>query len=174
MSSLKPLLIVAGRDGDDRPHAAHFTKSEETQATRAAALMGYQIALAQSGKALSAARALPKGKLFATGRALVPYAKQEVMDLLNTLVEFQTPAPAEELAPPEARSPDGSLTIGDVVLAFENKELGWWEAVVLDVDAKKAALSLRWRDFPESKKFQRRLSEVGIIGIARLEPEAVA
>lgn len=167
MTRQKPIIIVAGLDEEQRPHAARFSQADETLATKAAALMGLQIGMAETSKAVSLARGLAKGRVFATGRALVPYVKEQVYNELQTAIAFETPNPIElEPAAPEASDP--VLAIGSVVLALESRELGFWEAVVLDIDRETDRVTLKWRDFPKLKRFTRSRAELAIIGVAQL------
>lgn len=165
MSRQKPIIVVAGLGEDQRPHAARFSQTEETLATKAAALMGYNIGIAQTAKALSLARSLPKGRVFATGKALIPYVKQEVYDEMQNAFTFEIPVPIEEEAAAETADP--VLAIGSVVLALENRELGFWEAVVLGIDVEKDLITLKWRDWPKLKRFTRSRAELAILGAAQ-------
>jgi hypothetical protein len=176
MSKQKPIIIVAGLDQEQRPHAARFTLVDEQLAAKAASLMGLKIGMAETSKALSLARELTKGRVFATGRALVPYVKQEVFDETQTAILFEEPNPilfepeadSDPLLPESAGDP---IAIGRVVLALEGKGLGWWEAIVLDVDDEHDRVSLKWREWPELRRFTRTRAELGIIGAAQL-PES--
>jgi hypothetical protein len=163
MAQQKSIIVVAGLDQEQRPHAARFSHADETRATRAAALMGFKVGMAQTSKALSLARALTKGRVFATGRALVPFVRQEVFDEMQTSIAFEEPSPIE-IEPAVAAGGD-PLAVGNVVLAAEGKE-GWWEAIVLNVD--RNAVSLKWRDWPKMKQFTRSRADIAIIGAALL------
>jgi hypothetical protein len=167
MKKNKTIVIVAGLDSDGRPHAAQFPGSEAVLVTKAASLMGFSIGFARDTKSRAAVQSLPKGKLFASGRARVPYQKLDAYGRLANSIELKPPVALEELEQVHTdRKPDGSLLIGDLVLAFESKELGWWEAIVLSIDETLGQLTLRWRDFPSAKQFARPLSEVAVIGVA--------
>jgi len=168
MSEKKSILVIAGLDADQRPHAAQFAARDEPSVTKAAALMGMQVGLTRDARALSAARSLPKGKLFATGRALVPYVKEDIFGQIQSLIVFVEPVSSAPASPSVAeREAITSVATGDIVLAFESKALGWWEAVILSLDEKSKLATLRWRDFPEAKKFNRPLKELAVIGVAK-------
>jgi hypothetical protein len=164
MSRQKPIIVVAGLGEDQRPHAARFSQADETLATKAAALMGFNIGMAETAKAMSLARSLTKGRVFATGRALIPYVKQQLYDEMQTAIAFEIPVPIEDGA--SVRGGNDPLSVGSVVLVLESKELGWWEAVVLDVTNDN--VTLKWRDWPKLKRFIRSRAELGIIGAAQL------
>jgi len=165
MSRQKPIIVVAGLGEDQRPHAARFAQADEALATKAAALMGFNIGVAATSKAMSLARSLTKGRIFATGRALVPYVKQELYDEMQAAIEFDIPVPIEP--EPALETTDPVLAIGGVVLALESRELGFWEAVVLDIDRENDVITLKWRDWPKLKRFTRSRAELAIIGAAQ-------
>lgn len=160
MTKQRAIIVVAGPDEEQRPHAARFGQPDESQATKAAALMGFKIGLAQTPKALSLARGLPKGRVFATGRALIPYVKQEIFDEMQSAIAFETPNPIE----PETAATTGNntLVIGDLVLAQDGKEPGWWEASVLEITDER--VTLKWRDWPQLRRFTRTRNQIAIIG----------
>ena len=160
MATQKPIIVVAGLDDEKRPHAAKFLQSEEAPAIKAAHLMGFQIGMAETPKALSLARALTKGRIFATGRALVPYVKQEIYDEMLSAIAFETP----NIAIVESDDP---LAIGRVVLCEEGPKQGWWEALIIERDDEHDRLTLRWRDWPQMKRFSRTRGEIAIIGVAQ-------
>ena len=54
------------------------------------------------------------------------------------------------------------VTIGSLVIAPEDdREDGWWEAIV--VDKRGGTLTLRWRDFPKLPLITRKLKDVAIL-----------
>lgn len=71
-------LIVYGLDKDNRPHAARFEIADQLVVEKAAALMGFKIGVADSAVLIKLAKQLPTGKIFATGRSLVPYIKDQI------------------------------------------------------------------------------------------------
>ncbi|WP_152047147.1 hypothetical protein [Aureimonas psammosilenae] len=75
-----PALIVLGRDDSDRPHASWFTADEAELAAKAAGLME-MAALPVEGDALAALAAkLPHGRVFASGKAFVPFVRAATFD----------------------------------------------------------------------------------------------
>jgi hypothetical protein len=54
------------------------------------------------------------------------------------------------------------ITIGSLVIAPEDdREDGWWEAIV--VDKRGNTLTLRWRDFPKLALITRKLKDVALL-----------
>lgn len=77
-----PSVIVLGRDDSNRPHASWFDATEGDAAKAAAALMR-MMTLPIAGAELEAlADRLPHGKVFASGKAFVPFTKQSLYDEL--------------------------------------------------------------------------------------------
>ena len=70
-----PALVVFGRDTTGKPHASAFTESEADLATKAAELMGLRLQPVQTDAERALAAKLPRGRVFATGRAFVPFIK---------------------------------------------------------------------------------------------------
>jgi len=75
-------LVILGLDDRGRPHASRFAGEDARRVTAAAATMG-MATLSIDGEALGelAAR-LPAGKLFASGKAFVPFVGQPLFDRL--------------------------------------------------------------------------------------------
>jgi hypothetical protein len=113
------------------------------------------------------AEGLPLGKIFATGRAFVPFVGRSAFDKLAALIEggVTIEARATSGAPPVYPLPDmftteavntadalwAKVEVGSVVLATQPDVYGpgWWEGVVVAVDD----LTLRWVDDPAEKAF---------------------
>ena len=86
MSEKVPIIVVLGVDVDHKPHGSRF---EAPFVQRAAELMGFHvIRVAPDNEELYAvATGLPLGKIFATGRAFVPFVGRAAFDKLVVLVE---------------------------------------------------------------------------------------
>jgi hypothetical protein len=164
MAEKVPILVVLGLDIDGKPHASRFTERDAPFVQRAAELMGFHVIRVPSEDAerRAVAERLPAGKIFATGRAFVPFVGRSAFDKLGTLVEggitsearFAAGAPPvyplADMFTSEAISTADALwakiEVGTVVLA-EQPEIygpGWWRCVVVEV--RDDALTLRWMD----------------------------
>ena len=128
---------------------------------------------------------LPHGRVFASGRAFVPFVKAALFMELQTAAqgasgangdkrvtdtaggagaEKQATAEAKPSAsPPTGKPPCGwaDLGVGSLVLACEGPSLGWWEAVVLEEEAD--LFTLRWRDWPTLPRFVRRRWQLALL-----------
>jgi len=73
-----PAVVLFGRDGAGKPHASSFTTTEAKLAEKAAELMGLKVLpIATEAERVLAAK-VPKGRVFATGKAFAPFIKPEL------------------------------------------------------------------------------------------------
>ena len=75
-----PILIVLGVDIDGKPHASRFEAADAPLVTRAAELMSFHLIRVSPEKQdlYGIAEQLPFGKIFASGRAFVPFVARAV------------------------------------------------------------------------------------------------
>lgn len=161
MSNRQPIqYVVLGIDGANNPRAAKFAEPEAVAAGKAAELMGLRLGRADGEKAQAALKDIPAGKIFETGRGLVPLVKRELYDQLEKFLTFDPKLIA--LSP--VSDSWAALKVGSIALVFDkvNRE-GWFEAVVLEVSKNGETLTLRWRDAPELKKFKAARRAVSIL-----------
>lgn len=174
-------LILVGLDNQGKPHAASFTAEQADAATLAADIMEMASIEVQGDELLALAGSLPKGKLFESGKAFVPFTKRETYDRLATFldadylaaaairIEAAKVAAAESYAKaskgePALRLPEdwSKLAVGDLVLATEDPADGWWACEVIEmVDDDR--VRLRWRDFPEELPVTKKLTELALL-----------
>ncbi len=168
-------IVVFGRDNSSKPHASCFDAALAEQAERAAGLMGMHVLRLESAEARELAGKLPEGRIFASGRAFVPFVKAGLYASLAATADVDPtqgprdpdPAPAASAGPNEAGASDrgepvegqpesdpDSLAVGSVVLALEGPMEGWWEAVVIRTSGD--MITLKWRDFPDWAQIVRR------------------
>ena len=57
------------------------------------------------------------------------------------------------------------LKVGSVVVAFENRDDGWWEAVVTAISGDN--LTLRWRDYSSQPAIVRSRSQIAFMAPAK-------
>jgi hypothetical protein len=157
---------VLGIDVDGRPHASRFEERDAPFVQRAAELMGFHVIRvpADNAELHAIAEALPLGKIFATGRAFVPFVARSAFDKLAALVEggvtitaraeagVAPVSPLADMFTTEAVNTADALwakvEVGTVVLAAQPDLYGpgWWEGVVVGVNGDD--LTLRWMDEP--------------------------
>lgn len=99
-------LIVLGRDDAGKPHASWFDDNEAILATKAAGLMGMAVLEIADDALRVASASLPHGRVFASGKAFVPFVKAATYDAISAHLP---PAIRAELNEPR-RKVETSLT----------------------------------------------------------------
>ena len=187
-----PALVVYGLDESGKPHASLFAATDVDLAEKAAGLMSMCAFRLTEPDHLTTVAGLPQGRVFASGKAFVPFVKRALYDRLTALGGAPEPKPMSRPADPPARSAktkvaDGAeltnvegekadgdepapadasekqsdpLAPGTVVLAPE-VGASWWEAVVVAV--KSESVTLKWRDFPAERSFQRKRNQIAAL-----------
>lgn len=84
-NEIAPAIIVFGVDEKSKPHASYFDDTDSAAATKAAELMGMRVLVVKGGEELAAAVKLPKGRIFASGKAFVPFVSAPVYQRLGEL-----------------------------------------------------------------------------------------
>lgn len=171
MTQIVPIIVVAGLDSEGKPHGAQFSQDQAKLATKAAKLMGLGVGHANTEIALAVAKQLPRGRVYASGRAFAPLIKHTVYEQLQQVVtlERDTSAPDTPVANQLATDPWQQLKVGSVALyGGKYVEEGWWEVVVREISKDGQTMTCVWRGAPKEKAVKCRRNELGIIG-----PEAM-
>ncbi|MCQ1573469.1 hypothetical protein NFO65_22340 [Neorhizobium galegae] len=171
---------MVGLDDKGKPHASWFAAENADAAANAADLMDMAIIEIGNDDSLTqVAMCLPLGKLFESGKAFVPFVKRSTYDLLAVHLSDEYLAAAAkrieaasnadyakaskgEVAPRNHPEHWSKIAVGDVVLASEGHDDGWWESTVLEVQADDHFL-LRWTDWPELDQFVRHVSDIALL-----------
>lgn len=93
-------IVVFGRDEQSKAHASRFEAADAEVAERAAGLMGMKALRLATATQQELGAKLPAGRVFATGRAFVPFVKAEVFAQFDA-----DPAAYAPKRPPEAEMP---------------------------------------------------------------------
>ena len=157
-------LIVLGRDASGKSHASWFDSEEAPLAKKAAGLMGMATLRVASADIRKLADRLPHGKVFASGKAFVPFVKgvlyTNLLDHLSAaekdrLASLQMEQETKAAGPEESKvtadelpADWSKLKVGSVVVAWESKDDGWWLAKVVTVNTEDL-YTLSWLDYPE-------------------------
>ncbi|MCJ2109010.1 hypothetical protein MKK70_27310 [Methylobacterium sp. E-041] len=194
-----PAVILFGRDERQRPHASCFASAEIAAAERAAVLMGMHVLTVCNDAHRSLAESLPRGRIFKSNKAFVPFVKLGIFDqLLAAAGQPNAPMPVRAAGKPAGTPPVGKgghggtdapggaggaskppfdwadITIGSLVLATTGgPQEGWFEAVVRYTKAD-AHFVLAWRDWPLEPEFSRQRNDLALLhpGTATVESEA--
>jgi len=183
-----PALILFGRDEGGRAHASFFTAAEEEGATRAATLMGlHTLAVTEAHRPLAVG--LPAGRLFAGGKAFVPFCSAKVFTALlaaASLPDWPIPVRAAGKAAEAPSAPGGTsdtgdgssgaggddkppaddpwvaINLGSVVLAKGDDEDGYYAAKIIATKANQNFVLL-WEDYPDLMEFTRHRHDLGLL-----------
>jgi hypothetical protein len=154
-------LILFGADAHCTPRAARFSATDPGLLATAAETMSLCLVEVKTPDLATIAKKLPIGRLEADGRALVPFVKPDVYEaLVFETIGSEGATYGGDTASRPARTWD-NIAPGDLVLAHETLEVGWWEAIVIARDGEQ--LTMRFRDYPKYGKFVRHRSEVALI-----------
>jgi hypothetical protein len=154
-------FVLFGADEFCKPRAARFAGADPALLATAAETMNLCLFEVKAPDLAAIAKRLPLGQLHADGRGLVPFVKPDVyQDLVQETVGNDGPTYEKQSTSKLPRTWD-EIAPGDLVLAHETLEVGWWEAVVLARDGD--LLTLRFRDYPKYAKFVRHRSAVALI-----------
>ena len=82
-----PALVVFGRDEAGKAHAAYFDQSEAALAEKAADFMSLRVLRVRTDEHRALAAQLPHGRVFASGRAFVPFVKAALFLQLQTAAQ---------------------------------------------------------------------------------------
>jgi len=176
-------LILAGLDDQGKPHAAWFTEEQADAATLAADIMDMASISVEGDDLAAIAGKLPKGKLFESGKAFVPFTKRETYDRLAVYldedyiagaavrIEAAKVAAAESYAkaskgevPLHVPEDWSKLAVGDAVLASEEPLDGWWVCEIVEI-LDNDRFRLRWRDFPGEPNTTKHLTEIALLHV---------
>jgi hypothetical protein len=172
MTDKVPIIVVLGIDVDGRAHASRFEERDAPFVLRAAEMMGFHVVRVppDNDELHAIAEKLPLGKIFATGRAFVPFVSRSALDQLAVLVEGGVTVearatagvapvfPLADMYTTEAVNTADALwskiEVGTVVLASQPDVYGpgWWEGIVVGI--KGDDLTLRWTDEPTEDPVQ--------------------
>jgi hypothetical protein len=168
-------VVLFGIDSRGKPKAARFGKDHAKLAVKAASQLQLRVLANDSPKIAEIAARLPHGRVHATGRTFVPFIRRDLYDKLVAVAANGNSPPTN---PPAGGSPGApgstsggsppslprswkEIAPGQLVIAQETLEDGWWEAIVLERNGD--MLTLRWRDYPKQAKCVRHRAVVALI-----------
>ncbi|NLR98880.1 hypothetical protein HGP17_18845 [Rhizobium sp. P38BS-XIX] len=184
-ASLPYPIVLLGRDDSGKAHASYFSATDGHSAKKAAGLMGMVTLRADTDDIRALMAKIPKGKLFDSGKAFVPFVKQALFKQLaahlpeeermiadrprsatsETVVASEANGGGQAQAPvkPSQLAEDWSkLKIGNLVLATEGPMEGWFEATIIEIKSN-GALRLKWRDYLDTPPFDRPIAQVAML-----------
>jgi hypothetical protein len=167
-------LVLFGIDSRGKPKAARFGKQHAGLALKAATQLQLQVLAGNDPKIADLAAQVPVGRVHATGRTFVPFIRRDLYDQLvaaagNGTAHSDTPSNGSAGA--SGSTPGGSaphlpkdwqgIGLGDLVIANDSREEGWYGAIVVHVDGD--MLTLRWRDYPRERRLVRHRDRIALL-----------
>ena len=171
-NTLAPVVLF-GVDSNGKPKAARFDKNHAGLAVKAASQLQLRVLASTDPKIAEIAARVPVGRIHATGKTLVPFIKRELYDKLlavaadgNPTLPASAAAGAVDASKPSGNRPNlpkhwRDFTIGDLVVAQQTPEDGWYEAIV--AEAKGDMFTLRWRDYPRERQIVRHRNQLALL-----------
>lgn len=174
-----PVLVVLGLDESGKSHASWFGQADAELARKAAGMMEMAVLPISSVEVKGAAAGLPKGKVFASGKAFVPFVKAGVYEKLIAFLpeadrpkkpkaKKKTAAPAKKGKPEEQEAPPplpaswNKIEVGALVMASLDPFEPWFKCIVVSERAN-GLFVLRWRDYPDDPKIVRRREDIALL-----------
>ena len=167
-------LVLFGIDSRGKPKAARFGKQHAGLALKAATQLQLQVLEGNDPKIADLAARLPVGRVHATGRTFVPFIRRDLYDQLVAAAgngSAHPEAPSNGSSSASGSTPGGSaphlpkdwqgIGLGDLVIANDGREEGWYEAIVVHVDGD--MLTLRWRDYPRERRVVRHRDRIALL-----------
>jgi hypothetical protein len=154
-------VIVFGFNAYRIPQAAWFPHDEADLAIRVARLMGLRVLKIEDDTHRELAAQLRQGQVYAADQAFAPIA---LPDVFGRLCELAGPVGARSPDNGDAASRPASwqaIAVGDLVIAHESAEDGWWEAIVVAIENDQ--LVLRWRDYARQPCVRRGRFDVALL-----------
>jgi hypothetical protein len=169
-------LVLFGIDSRGKPKGARFGREHASLAIKAATQLQLNVLASTDPRVAEIAARLPVGRVHATGRTFVPFIRRDLYDRLVAAAGNGNGASAVRLTGSHAGGagtadpPNGNpnlprtwheIGLGALVVAQEDPEDGWYEAIVIAVNGD--MLTLRWRDHPRQRRLVRHRLRVGLL-----------
>ena len=167
-------LVLFGIDSRGKPKAARFGKQHAGLALKAATQLQLQVLMSNDPKIADLTAQVPVGRVHATGRTFVPFIRRDLYDQLVAAAangNAHSSSSSDGSSGASGSAPGGSaprlprnwqaIGIGDLVVANQSQEDGWYEAIV--VEANGDMFTLRWRDYPRERRIVRHRLRLGLL-----------
>ena len=181
VSKLEPMFVL-GVDLDEKPRGGSF-EAVDDRVVNAALDFGLSTVLRASPEFTEAAKKLPPGRVYASGKSFIPNIKEALLaELLAILRKPDDTSQAYRLENrPTQASTEGDasavrckspilsglprsweeIEVGHLVIVHESPDDGWWEAIV--IKRENDILTLRYRDAPKLPTFIRHVMTVALV-----------
>jgi hypothetical protein len=167
-------LVLFGIDSRGKPQGARFRKEHASLALKAATQLQLNVLASSDPKVAEIAARLPVGRVHATGRMFVPFIRHDLYDkLVAAAANGNTPSASRPNGSSGASgsTPGGSaphlprnwreIGVGDLVVANQDRDEGWYEAIVIEANGD--MLTTRWRDYPRERRMVHHRLRLGLL-----------
>ena len=168
-------VVLFGIDSHGKPKAARFGRDLADLAIKAASQLQLRVLASNDPKVAELATRLPVGRVHATGRTFVPFIRRDLYDKLVAVAPngtaHPTSPPASGSSGASGSTPGGAppnlprnwheIGLGDLVVAQQTPDDGWYEAIVIEANGD--MLTLRWRDYPREGRIVRHRHRLGLL-----------
>jgi hypothetical protein len=172
-------VVLFGVDRDGKPTAARFPESHARLAAKAAEQLHLRVLTVATSAVAELAATLPVGRIHASGKGFVPNVRADLYAKLLAMAgppaqvtqpSAQTPGRAQsngggaktkKPAPHRLPKDWDAIAPGDLVIAQETLEDGWYDAIVLEQNGD--MFTLRWHEFPRERRFARHRRSLGLL-----------
>jgi len=160
------LFVVLGLDSEKKPHAARFELVDEAAVRKVAGNKGFKIGRALTAEAAQLAGNLIEGRIFDSGRGLVPFVSTDIYEKLQKLLQIEdVTASSASTDGNKSNNPWANIKGDSVILCrdSEPKDRAWWECVVIGISKDSKTLTVRWKNYPALKAFTVKRDAVAIL-----------
>jgi hypothetical protein len=166
MSTKNGFIVMVGVDDDGKARAARYEEKDAAAVHQAARVMDFRVGSAKSKQTAELVDTLPIGKLFESGKGLVPLVREDVFYKLSELLTFDELWTRRGVVDNARGNPAASLvktaddlwstiSVGSTVLCYDRSFAGepCWCAAIVTAARNGNTLTVRWRDYPGFKPF---------------------
>jgi hypothetical protein len=165
-------VILFGIDASGKPKAARFASTHAGLAIKAASQLQLRVVPSTDLKSADLAARVPVGRIHATGKTFVPFVARDLYDKLIAAAphgganDTQGASGSDAAGAPAGSGPTlprswREIGRGDLVIAQDSPEEGWFDAIVMGLNGDMA--TLRWRDYPRERQVVRHRNRLGLL-----------
>jgi hypothetical protein len=159
-------IYVFGAEEGGKPRGARFSLPDVDKIMDSVREMKLAMCEDHSPRMTELGMKLPLGRVYARGKAFIPFIRKELFDQLRD-AQFGPPsAPAGKEIPQSdvayADSPTSwkEITVGNEVIAHNTDLEGWWEAIVVARDGD--LVTVKWTDYPQEGMVKRHITSIAL------------
>jgi len=165
-------VILFGIDASGKPKAARFAATHAALAIKAAGQLRLRVVPSSDPKVADLAGRVPVGRIHATGKTFVPFVARDLYDKLIAAApnggadDTQGASGSGAAGAPAGSGPTlprcwGDIGRGDLVIAQDSPEEGWYDAIVVGLSGD--MVTLRWREYPRERQVVRHRNRLGLL-----------